>query len=148
MCSFKGKGRSFRIILCETRFRSVSRKALNLHCRLFYSCTDKIASSKPKISNENAIKNAEEVLQGEFNGHPAKLGYLAKEDGSAVLVYKFYIKNAASSHEVYVDAHTGNLALITDMVSHASVCLFVLDAITILKIGIYNTDLLMTASRP
>src|SRR5260221_9349542 len=121
MCSFKDKGRSFRVILCESRLRSVSRKALNLHCCLFYSCTDKIASSKPKISNENAIKTAEDVLQGEFNGHPAKLGYLAKEDGSAVLVYKFLIKNEASSHEVFVDAHSGNLALITDLVSHASV---------------------------
>ena len=90
---------------------------LNLQRRCHFAChTDKIAPSEPKVSLEDAIKTAEDLLDGKFNGSPAtRLGYLAKEDGSAILTHIFQVRNEANNtgFEASVDAHSGELVLAT-----------------------------------
>jgi len=51
------------------------------------------------------------------------LVYLAKEDRSAVLAYRFIVRNKSKSilFETLVDAHSGQLVWIADLVFHASI---------------------------
>jgi extracellular elastinolytic metalloproteinase len=81
-----------------------------------------IAPSTPTVSLDAAIKTAEDVLNGQFNNHPAKLRYLAKADGSAVLTHIIQIKNESTGawFEAFVDAHSGELVSITDFRANAS----------------------------
>jgi hypothetical protein len=69
------------------------------------------------------MKTAEDVLDGQFNNHPAKLGYLAKADGSAILTHIIHIKNESTGawFEAFVDAHSRELVSITDFRANASV---------------------------
>ena len=81
-----------------------------------YFHTALIASSKPSISLDNAIRIAEDTLDGNVLKHIDStianyLGYLAKEDGSAVLAYVRRL-------QAFVDAHSGHLLSIEDMVFH------------------------------
>jgi len=95
--------------------------------------TANVASPKPKVSLEDAFRTAEGLLDGNAvkridTDDPRKyLVYLAKEDGSAILTYRFIIKNKCKSilFEALVDAHSGQLVWITDLVFHASVGLWV-----------------------
>ncbi|KAG6856159.1 hypothetical protein H0H87_007014, partial [Tephrocybe sp. NHM501043] len=81
-----------------------------------------IASSTPSVSLAVAIAKAEESLSGTYNGHPASLQYLAKDDGSAALTHTIQVQNetAISFYEAFVDAHSGELLHITDFVAQAS----------------------------
>jgi extracellular elastinolytic metalloproteinase len=91
--------------------------------RLFYY-TESIASSTPTVSLDAAIKTAEHALNGQFNNHPATLGYFAKADGSVVLTHIMQIENKTTGAwlQAFVDAHSGELVSITDFVNKASVC--------------------------
>ncbi len=89
--------------------------------------TAHIASSKPSISLDDAVKTAEDTFEGTVvkrkDSDLAKyLGYLAKEDGSAVLMYVLVIINAVISRwlRAFVDAHSGHIVSIEDLVSHDS----------------------------
>ena len=94
---------------------------------LYLPCfhTAHIAPSKPTISLDDAIRIAEDMLDGKVlkaSTVANYLGYLAKEDGSAVLAYVFIIMDATISRrlQAFVDAHSGHLLSIEDMVFHAS----------------------------
>jgi extracellular elastinolytic metalloproteinase len=54
---------------------------------------------------------------------PSKLKYLAKEDGSAALVYSFQVNNQefGTWYEAFVDAHSGELLSVVDFLSESSV---------------------------
>jgi len=98
------------------------------HCPFNYH-TANIASPKPKVSLEDAFRTAEDLLDGNAvkridTDDPQKyLVYLAKEDSSAVLAYRFIIRNKSKSilFETLVDAHSGQLVWITDLVFHSSI---------------------------
>jgi hypothetical protein len=86
-----------------------------------------IASSKPSISLDDAVKATENTLGGRAvkrkdSDISKYLGYLAKEDGSAVLTYGLVIINAAISRRLraFVDAHSGHIISIVDLVLNAS----------------------------
>ena len=92
---------------------------------LSYFHTAHIASSTPTISLNDAIRIAEDTLDGKVlkaSTVANYLGYLAKEDGSAVLAYVFIVVDATISRwlQAFVDAHSGHLLSIEDMVFHAS----------------------------
>ncbi|KAG6905449.1 hypothetical protein DXG01_002595 [Tephrocybe rancida] len=81
-----------------------------------------IASSTPDVSVDEAIVTAESALDGTYNNHPAKLEYLAKDDGTAVLTHVIQIQNEAAGtwYQAFVDAHSGELVSIVDFVAQAS----------------------------
>ncbi|KAF8056609.1 Fungalysin metallopeptidase-domain-containing protein [Lyophyllum atratum] len=81
-----------------------------------------IAASTPTVSADEAITKAEEALDGKYNQHPTTLEYLAKDDGSVVLTHVIQIQNEAAGtwYQAFVDAHSGELASITDFVTQAS----------------------------
>jgi len=83
----------------------------------------RIASSKPTITVEQAIANAEKILDGKYNDHPATLEYVAKEDLSVVLTHVVQIQNDSTGAwvEAFIDAHSGELVTITDFVTKATV---------------------------
>ena len=101
-------------------------------CRFNYH-TANIASSKPKVSLEGAFRTAEDLLDGQAvpridtNDPKNYLVYLAGEGGSAVLAYRFIVKNKPKSilFEALVDAQSGQLVWIKDMGFHASIGLWV-----------------------
>ncbi|KAJ7235518.1 Fungalysin metallopeptidase-domain-containing protein [Mycena rebaudengoi] len=77
----------------------------------------------PSISFEEARATAEKQLAGSHEGLSAsKLEYLAKDDGSAALVYSFQVSNEATGtwYEAFVDAHSGELLSVVDFVAQAS----------------------------
>ncbi|TFK68006.1 metalloprotease MEP2 [Pluteus cervinus] len=88
---------------------------------------NKIAPSKPTLDVNTAISKAEEILQGQFDGFTPSLGYLARPDGSANLVYIIQIRIedtvdlAHGWFETFVDAHTGEVLSLTDFVAEAIV---------------------------
>ncbi|KAJ7210611.1 Fungalysin metallopeptidase-domain-containing protein [Mycena rebaudengoi] len=82
-----------------------------------------IADSSPSISFEDARATAEKQLAGSHKGMPpSKLKYLAKEDGSAALVYSFQVNNQefGTWYEAFVDAHSGELLSVVDFLSESS----------------------------
>ncbi|KAL1742462.1 Fungalysin metallopeptidase-domain-containing protein [Schizophyllum fasciatum] len=83
--------------------------------------TDKIADSKPTVEIDSFIADIEEQLDGKFNDYKS-LEYLAKQDGSVVLVHVVQIRNEDTNawYEAMVDAHSGELVSITDFVADAS----------------------------
>lgn len=85
----------------------------------------KVASADATLSLEDAIANAERLLNGTYNNHPATLEYFAKEDGSVALSHVMQIENseAGTWFEAFVDAHSGELLSVTDFLAHATVCL-------------------------
>ena len=96
---------------------------------LLTNCTANIASSKPKVLLDDAFRAAEDLLDGNaFKGidtddHRKYLVYLAKEDSSAVLAHRFLVMNKSKGtrSEALVEAHSGQLVWIMDLVFHASV---------------------------
>ena len=83
----------------------------------------RIASQYPSIQVSEAIRSAEMTFPGNYSGHPTKLEYFYKQDGSAALVHSIQIEDIynAVSLEVYMDAHTGEAVGSTDFVSFAKV---------------------------
>lgn len=86
----------------------------------------KVAGKSPKIKPEDAVAVAEGKLNATFDKTtlPApKLEYLAKQDGSASLTYVVQVRNAEAFtwYEAFVDAHTGELASVTDFSADAKV---------------------------
>jgi len=137
VCSFEGVGHRIRVVSYETGSRSVSRhECLGFELTSVALCnyhTANITSSKPKVSLEDAFRTAEDLLDGQAvpridTDDPKNyLVYLAREGGSAVLAYRFIIKNKPKSIllEALVDAQSGQLVWIKDMVFHAPVGLWV-----------------------
>ena len=87
---------------------------------------DNIPSSHPSVHESEAIRAAESAFPGTHNGHPIKLEYFAKEDGSVSLVHSIQIQDfdADVFFEVYVDAHTAEIVSATNFVAEAGVCPF------------------------
>lgn len=82
-----------------------------------------IADSQPKISQEDAIKTAEEQLEGTYNGHPITLEYLVKDDGSVALTHVIQTRNkeVGTWYEGFIDAHSGELLGVVNFRSDAAV---------------------------
>ncbi|KAG6853681.1 hypothetical protein C0991_002324 [Blastosporella zonata] len=82
----------------------------------------KISSSTPSVSVDAAVLIAEAALDGTYNNYPAKLEYLAKDDGTAVLTHVLQIRNEAAGtwYQAFVDAHSGELVSVVDFVVQAS----------------------------
>lgn len=78
----------------------------------------KIAPSKPAFDVKSAIDIAEKMLDGDYNQR-FRLAYLARPDHSSILVYAIQIRNeeANTFYEAFVDAHTGELASLTNFVA-------------------------------
>jgi extracellular elastinolytic metalloproteinase len=57
---------------------------------------------------------AEQALNGQSNGHPPTLEYLARDDGTAALAHVLQIQNEDIGiwKEAFVDAHSGELYVI------------------------------------
>ncbi|PFH50044.1 hypothetical protein AMATHDRAFT_61980 [Amanita thiersii Skay4041] len=96
---------------------------------------NKIASSSPTVSLEDAITSAEQTLDGKFNGHPASLEFLALEDGSAALTHVIQIENDQTGAwvEAFVDAHSGKVLSITDFVTDATFRVLPIDEQSLLQ---------------
>ena len=71
------------------------------------------------------LNEIEGPLNGRYNGHPARLVYLARPDGSLSLAHGVQIGNVEANtlYEAFVDAHTGTLLSVTDFTSNAVVSL-------------------------
>ncbi|KAH8089906.1 Fungalysin metallopeptidase-domain-containing protein [Cristinia sonorae] len=85
----------------------------------------KSASSRPSVPVKDAIATAEHKLNGKFDAEnfPApSLEYIIKQDGSAVLTHVFQVRSVDGSswYEAFVDAHSGELASVTDFRSDAT----------------------------
>ncbi|KAL0571885.1 hypothetical protein V5O48_010075 [Marasmius crinis-equi] len=95
-----------------------------------------IASSQPTFDVNEAIKVAEDLLDGSHNSdvEPA-LEYLARPDGSVVLTHVIQIKNdeAHTWYEAFVDAHEGKLLSINDFTAHASYNAIPIDRFSVLE---------------
>lgn len=94
-----------------------------LYAKTALPLLENIASANATILLEDAISNAERLLNGRYNGHPATLQYFAKEDGSVALAHVLQIANdkAGTAFEAFVDAHSGEMLSATDFVAHATV---------------------------
>ncbi|KAI0069746.1 hypothetical protein K474DRAFT_992389 [Panus rudis PR-1116 ss-1] len=84
-----------------------------------------VAAAEPSVKVEDAIKTAEDALQGKFDAEnfPApSTEYVVKQDGSAALAHVFQVRNeeAGTWYEAFVDAHSGELVSVTDFVSKAT----------------------------
>ncbi|KAH6918167.1 metalloprotease [Coprinopsis sp. MPI-PUGE-AT-0042] len=68
------------------------------------------------------IPKAEEILDGKHNGHPTRVVYLARPDGSPSLVYGVQIGNEEANqlYEAFIDAHSGQLLSATDFSADAA----------------------------
>ncbi|KAK7034645.1 hypothetical protein VNI00_012287, partial [Paramarasmius palmivorus] len=84
--------------------------------------TANIADSTPTFDVKDAIKVAEDALEGKHNDIEPTLEYLARPDGSVALTHVIQVKNddAKTWYEAFVDAHSGELLSITDFVAHAT----------------------------
>ena len=84
--------------------------------------TEVVASSTPSISVQDAITKAETALNGKYNDHPTTLEFIANKDDSLSLTHVVQIQNNQTSTwvEAFVDAHSGQIAHITDFVAKAS----------------------------
>nr|VWO99013.1 Extracellular metalloproteinase 4 (EC (Fungalysin MEP4) [Ganoderma boninense] len=80
-----------------------------------------VPSNTPSISVADAIAKAENALAGAYNGHPTTLEFVAKEDGSVALTHVVQIQddNQDMWVEAFVDAHSGEIAHLTDFGAHA-----------------------------
>ncbi|KAL0061772.1 hypothetical protein AAF712_011375 [Marasmius tenuissimus] len=85
--------------------------------------TKNIASSEPTFGVAEAIKVAEDAVDGTHitNVDPG-LEYLARSDGSVALAHVIQVKNPEEGtwFEVFVDAHDGSLLSVNDFVAHAT----------------------------
>lgn len=74
----------------------------------------------------SVLSEVEDLLDGKHNGHPARLVYLARPDGSLALVHGVQIGNEEANllYEAFVDAHTGQLLSATDFSADAMVIFY------------------------
>ncbi|KAM5541577.1 hypothetical protein V8D89_004767 [Ganoderma adspersum] len=81
-----------------------------------------VPSATPSISTADAISKAETDLGGTYNGHPTKVEFVAKQDGSVALTHVVQVQDDSKAmwYEAFVDAHTGDIVQLTDFVAHAS----------------------------
>ena len=86
-----------------------------------------VPSTTPSIFAADAISKAESELGGTYNGHPMKIEYVAKQDGSVALTHVVQVRDDSKAiwYEAFVDAHTGDIVQLTDFVAHASVGLVI-----------------------
>lgn len=91
------------------------------HRSVFFTGT--MPSSVPSVTLDDAISTAEETLSGTYNSYPARLEYLALEDGSVALTHAFHIQNdtTGDAFDAFVDAHENRVLSVTDFVARASV---------------------------
>lgn len=84
---------------------------------------DEIATTTPTISLTTYLPDVEGRLGGTKNAKDPKLEYLARPDGSAKLVYVVEIENLhkAIYYEAFIDAHSGELLSVNNLVASASV---------------------------
>jgi len=73
-----------------------------------------IAPPQACIQVVTAIEVAEQAFPGAYNGHPTKLEYYAKPDGSVALVHVIQIQGDDTWFQVYVDAHSGQVVSSTN----------------------------------
>lgn len=80
-------------------------------------------SSSPSVSLEDAISTGEQTLSGTRTSYPARLEFVALEDGSVALTHAFHVQNDTSGDyfDAFVDAHENKLLSVTDFVARASV---------------------------
>jgi extracellular elastinolytic metalloproteinase len=85
--------------------------------------TENVADAEPSIDVNDALPAVEEALDGKYNGHPTRLEYLARPDGSASLVFAAQIENIESNtwYEAFIDAHSGELLSVVDFTADATV---------------------------
>ncbi|KAF8886781.1 Fungalysin metallopeptidase-domain-containing protein [Infundibulicybe gibba] len=81
-----------------------------------------IAASTPSLDVWSVIPNAENALNGTFNGHNPTLEYLVQSDGSISLTHVVQIQNddTGTWFEAFMDAHSGDILSVTDFVARAS----------------------------
>ncbi|KAH6915888.1 metalloprotease [Coprinopsis sp. MPI-PUGE-AT-0042] len=81
-----------------------------------------VADAQPSIDVKDALPAVEEALDGKYNGHPTRLEYLARPDGSASLVFAAQIENVEANtwYEAFIDAHTGDLLSVVDFTADAT----------------------------
>lgn len=81
-----------------------------------------VADPSPSVSLASVLEGIEEILDGKYNGHPPRLVYLVRPDGSFALVHGVQIGNVEANtlYEAFVDAHSGVLLSATDFSSEAS----------------------------
>ncbi|KAG8902106.1 hypothetical protein FRB99_004833 [Tulasnella sp. 403] len=79
-----------------------------------------VASTKPKITEAQAISAAESNLGAKYNNWPTKLEYVLQENGQAVLTYVVQVQNQDHWYEAFVDAATGKVVNVIDFVAEAS----------------------------
>ncbi|KAF8886770.1 Fungalysin metallopeptidase-domain-containing protein [Infundibulicybe gibba] len=84
--------------------------------------TTNIAASTPSLDVQSVIPNAENALNGKFNGHAPTLEYLVQSDGSIALTHVVQIQNNRTGtwFEAFLDAHSGEILSVTDFVAKAS----------------------------
>ena len=65
----------------------------------------------------------EAALDGKYNGHPTRLEYLARPDGSVALVYAAQIENVEDNKwfEAFIDAQSGELLSVVDFTADVTV---------------------------
>ena len=82
-----------------------------------------VADATPSIDINDVLPAVEETLDGKYNGHPTRLEYLARPDGSAALTFAAQIENVAENtwYEAFIDAHTGDLLSVVDFTADAAV---------------------------
>ncbi|KAF8886755.1 Fungalysin metallopeptidase-domain-containing protein, partial [Infundibulicybe gibba] len=81
-----------------------------------------IVASIPSLDVQSVILNAENALNGIFNGHAPTLEYLVQSDGSIALTHVVQIQNDSTGtwFEAFIDAHSGEVLSVTDFVAEAS----------------------------
>ncbi|KAM5541595.1 hypothetical protein V8D89_004785 [Ganoderma adspersum] len=81
-----------------------------------------VPSNTPSLSAGDAIAKAESELGGAYDGHPTKLEFIAREDGSVSLTHAVQIRDDDRDMlvEAFVDAHSGDIVQLTDFSAHAS----------------------------
>ncbi|KAJ7247321.1 Fungalysin metallopeptidase-domain-containing protein [Mycena rebaudengoi] len=95
----------------------------NAVANVAFNKDDKVVVFGSSFVTPKARATAEKQLAGSHEGLSAsKFKYLAKDDGSAALVYSFQVSNEATGtwYEAFVDAHSGELLSVVDFVAQAS----------------------------
>ncbi|KAF8888327.1 metalloprotease [Infundibulicybe gibba] len=81
-----------------------------------------IAAPAPSLDVQSVIPNAENALNGKFNGRTPTLEYLVQPDGSTALTHVIQIQNDKTGtwFAASMDAHSGDILSVIDFVARAS----------------------------
>ncbi|CAE7187139.1 unnamed protein product, partial [Rhizoctonia solani] len=81
-----------------------------------------VAGSTPRLTEINAIANAEAALGGIYNDRPVLLEYFVKDSHHIVLTYVVEVRNYETHewHEAFVDAHSGEIVNVISFGADAS----------------------------